>query len=63
MRKAVVSFFKSSVVKGMLRGAGSAAVAALGWKLASDVYDAVKGRITKQSGVEETEEKEEPYLP
>jgi hypothetical protein len=57
MRKAIFSFFKSSVVRGMLRGMGGAAVAAIGWKLASDVYDAVKKKVSE--GSPETEEKEE----
>lgn len=57
MRKAVFSFFKSSVVRGMLRGMGGAAVAAIGWKLASDVYDAVKKKVN--DGSTEAEEKEE----
>jgi hypothetical protein len=45
MRTAIVSFFKSTVFKGMLRGMGGAAFAALGFRLASDAYDLVKAKV------------------
>ena len=39
------SMAKSSFFKGFLRSFGAAAVAGLGWKIASDVYDGVKARM------------------
>ena len=44
MRKLLLSVIKSPVLTGALRGMGGAAVAAIGWKLASDAYDLLKAR-------------------
>ena len=50
---------KSTIVVGVFRGAGTAAVSALGWKIASDIYDGVKKKINEApepEGIDELEE-------
>ena len=41
---------RSSFVRGVMGSIGGAAAAALGWKVASDVYDVVKQRIARSKG-------------
>lgn len=58
MFKRLKQVFRSSTFRGALGGMGSAAVAALGWKIASDVYDAVKKRVKEQDLSEARSEEE-----
>jgi hypothetical protein len=56
MRKFISGLFRSSILKGVMRGMGSAAVAALGWKIASDVYDGIKKKAKGAGAKEDTSE-------
>jgi hypothetical protein len=56
MWKSIRKFARGSLARGILGSIGGAAVAAIGWKLASDLYDAVKKRVAAQPSEEvETE--------
>lgn len=56
MRKYLSGFFRSSLLQGVLKGMGSAAVAALGWKIASDIYDGIKKKAKGAAAREDTGE-------